>query len=231
MKANLVTKTRKINEILETVLGFPEKKAKHADPLESLILTILSQNTNDINSFRAFESLNVTYSRPDEKADWARIAADPRKNIAKAIRIGGLANQKSETIQNILNWLKQEYGDYDLGFLCDMDPWEAVPLFTQHKGIGVKTISVVLCFSCGADIFPVDTHVNRICHRLGLVDAKFNAEKTFRAMQELVPPNKSFSLHLNMIRLGREICQSRKPKCQECPLAGECEHIRTQNQS
>lgn len=203
-------------------MGMPKPKPAHSDPLKSLILTILSQNTSDTNSFRAFKSLENAYQSPDGKPDWQKIADAPVQDVADAIRTGGLANQKSQRIQNILRWIKREYGDYNIDFVCEMKPSEAIALFTRQKGIGVKTISVVLAFSCGADIFPVDTHVSRICRRLGLVNEKYTAEKIFWAMQAMVPKGKAFSFHVNLIRLGRQICSSRTPKCQECPLADVC---------
>ncbi|MDM8522024.1 hypothetical protein QUF80_01530 [Desulfococcaceae bacterium HSG8] len=218
-------KTRKINDILEDFMGIPESKPMHSNPLKSLVLTILSQNTSDVNSFNAFRSLEKAYRGTDGETDWHKLVEAPASELADVIRSGGLANQKSERIQNILQWLKREYGDYNADFICNMDQDKAIKLFTGHKGIGVKTVSVVLAFSCGTDIFPVDTHVNRICHRLGLVSRKYNAEKTFWAMQDLVPEGKSFSLHVNMIRLGRQICHSRNPKCRQCPLEDECEFL------
>jgi len=109
-----------------------------------------------------------------------------------------------------------------LDFLCDMDIEEAVDTFLQLKGIGIKTISVVLMFTCGKDIFPVDTHVHRLCGRLGLVPQKASAEKTHHLMQPLVPKGKSYSLHINLLKLGRTICKARKPDCAVCPLREFC---------
>ncbi len=221
----LATKTRDICRILEKTLGVPEKKRRHADPLESLVLTILSQNTSDINSFRAFDALKARFAGANGKPDWARVAAVPQAELAEVIRSGGLSRQKSQRIQAILNWLSQEYGEYRLDFLCRMDPRAAISLMTEHKGIGVKTVSVVLAFSCGADVFPVDTHVNRLCQRLGLVKANSPAEKTFWAMAKQVPPGKGFSFHLNLIHMGRTICRARKPDCLSCPLTKQCDYF------
>jgi endonuclease-3 len=103
-----------------------------------------------------------------------------------------------------------------------MDPQDAVDTFTQLKGVGLKTMSVVLMFTCGVDIFPVDTHVHRICRRLALVPDKANAEKTHHLMQPQVPDGKSYSLHMNFLHLGRTICKAQKPRCEECPLVDLC---------
>jgi endonuclease-3 len=146
-------------------------------------------------------------------------------DIANAIRPAGLGNQKSQRIQEILQWIKEHYGALNLDFICDMDPQEVMDTFCKLKGIGVKTMSVVLAFSCGVDIFPVDTHVHRLCRRIGLVppDTK-SPEKTFHFMQTRVPQGKAFSLHLNLIKHGRTICKARKPLCEQCSLTEMCDY-------
>ncbi len=209
-------RVRKIVIKLEKAFGVPQRK-NVTDPLSSLILTVLSQSTNDKNRDTAYRRLREKYPT------WEEVMRGDVNEIADAIRPGGLANQKSERIQAILRWIYDEYGKLDLDFLCEMEPDEIIQKFTQLKGIGVKTISVVMMFSCGIDIFPVDTHVHRICRRLGLVAEKATAEKTFWEMQPLVPKGKSYSLHMNFLKLGRTICFARKPKCNICPIQGECE--------
>ncbi|GBC59555.1 hypothetical protein DENIS_0494 [Desulfonema ishimotonii] len=220
--SDLAGKTERINDILEAFMGIPEEKCQGRDLLEQLIITILSQNTTDVNCFRAFETLAKRFRGEDGAVDWQGVADAPQADVADAIRVGGLGNQKSERIRNILQWVRREYGTYTIDPVCQMPPHDAIQRFTALKGIGVKTISIVLCFCCGTDIFPVDTHVNRICHRLGLVDEKASAEKTFWHMQDLVPPGNSFSLHLNMVRFGRRVCRARYPECGACPLTREC---------
>ena len=219
-------KTERINQRLEAHYGIPGRKAAHADPLRSLVLTILSQNTTDVNAARAFDAMEARFSGADGRVEWAKVAQAPVDELAAAIRSGGLSRQKSGRIQNILTWIRETYGGYRIDLLREMDPLSAIETFTRLKGIGVKTIAVVLAFSCEMDVFPVDTHVHRVCRRLGLVKATLSAEKTFWAMREVIPPGKSFSLHLNMIRLGREICKARKPGCGGCPLAGLCDYAR-----
>jgi endonuclease-3 len=144
------------------------------------------------------------------------------KNIARAIRVGGLANQKSQRIQAMLVWLKKEYGELTLDSIFDMDFDQALERFGHLKGVGVKTLAVVLMFACGKDVFPVDTHVHRLCGRLELVPAKATADKTFELMKGNVPKGKSYSLHMNMLSLGRTICHPGKPKCNECPVLRYC---------
>ena len=209
---------------LEAVLGKPEWQRK-GDPLGSLILTVLSQSTNDKNR-------DVAYARLRERfPDWHSVMQAPAIQIADAIRPAGLGNQKSGRIKDILKWIYDAYGTFDLGFLCDADPQEIIDTFTQLKGVGIKTISVVLMFTCGIDIFPVDTHVHRICKRLHLVPQNASAEKTHHLMQPLVPAGSSYSLHMNFLKLGRTICQARNPKCPVCPLTDICPSSTAKDQS
>ena len=208
-------RTALITARLESAFGEPLWQ-EGEDPLDALILTVLSQSTNDRNRDYAFQRLRAAFP------EWEAVSTAPSEAIAEAIRPAGLANQKSVRIRDILLWLKATYGTFDLDFLCEQDPIEISQTFMQLKGIGIKTISVVLMVACGADVFPVDTHVHRICQRLGLVPQGVSAEKTHALMQPLLPRGKSYSLHMNFLRLGRTICQARKPRCAECPVALWC---------
>jgi endonuclease-3 len=213
----LKEKVEKIVDVLEAEFGIPQRKSV-LDPMSSLILTILSQNTNDKNRDKAYQRLKKRFPT------WEQVMLANVKELEHAIRPGGLAQQKSERIQNILVWIHNEFGSLDLDFLCSMNPADSIEKFCQLKGIGIKTISVVLMFSCGVDIFPVDTHVNRICRLLGLVPEKTSAEKTFWLMQPVVPEGKSFSLHINFLKLGRTICLARRPRCEQCPINNLCNY-------
>lgn len=213
----------KINQILvllEKRFGVPERK-RNINPLDSLISTILSQNTNDKNRDQAYKRLR------DRFATWEQVMQANVKDIEAAIRPAGLGRQKSERIKDILLWIHQTFGKLNIDFLCQMNPQQAIDLFCTQKGIGIKTIAVVLLFSCGIDVFPVDTHVHRICRRLALVPWKTSAEKTYWLMQDYVPDGKSYSFHLNLLKLGRTICLTRNPHCDECPLTGYCYFYKT----
>jgi endonuclease-3 len=209
-------KIRQISTVLERRFGRPRWNGP-SDPLDSLIKTILSQNTNDLNRDRAYESLRERYPT------WENVLRARAENIAKAISVGGLANQKSARIKAILAWLKEEYGELSLDAICGMDFDQALDTFGHLKGVGVKTLAVVLMFACGKDVFPVDTHVHRICRRLGLVPMNATADKTFYVMRDRVPRGKSYSLHMNMLALGRRVCHPRNPGCDECPVLKYCE--------
>jgi len=213
---DLIEKAKHTTQALEKRFGVP-KRDNVIDPLSNLVLTVLSQSTNDRNRDTAYNQLR------DRFPNWEEVMNGNVKEIADAIRPGGLANQKSERIKNILKWIHQEYGGLNLDCLCEMEQDQTIEKFTQLKGVGVKTISVVMMFSCGIDIFPVDTHVHRICRRMGFVPDKASAEKTFWEMRPHVPKDKSFSLHMNFLQLGRTICYARKPRCETCPVNHLCD--------
>ncbi|MCK5328305.1 MAG: endonuclease III [Candidatus Latescibacteria bacterium] len=205
---------------MEERFGVP-KWAGPSDPLDALIQTILSQNTSDTNSGRAYERLKSRFPTWEEAN-----AADVRE-IADAIRSGGLANLKSERIKGVLAWLEKTRGTLDLDFIRDRKPDEAIRILGSLKGVGIKTISVVLMFACGAEIFPVDTHIHRITRRLGLAPENASAEKVHEVMQELVPQGKAYSFHMNLLKFGRTMCHARNPRCEQCPLTEECVYVRT----
>lgn len=202
---------------LEEYYGTPPQRPRR-DPLETLMRTILSQNTSDVNRNKAYQSLKERFST------WDSVRAAEPEDVAAAIRSGGLANQKTERIQRVLIWLEQHHGSLELSWICEEEADQMIDLFTRIKGVGVKTISIVLCFSCRKDIFPVDTHVNRVSRRLGLVANKTSPEKTFWLLKQVIPAGISQPLHLNMIRHGRQICKSGQPKCNECVLLEKCEY-------
>ncbi|HPG38517.1 MAG TPA: endonuclease III [bacterium] len=212
MHSNLV---QQITTQLETAFGIPRRQ-EPGKPLDSLILTILSQSTNDRNRDAAYRQL------VEQFPDWETLMNAPVEQVARAIRTAGLSNQKSARIQEALRWIYSTYHTFDLAFLCDMEPQQVIDTFMQLKGVGIKTISVVLMVTCGVDIFPVDTHVHRICKRLGLVPEKAGAEKTHHLMQPLVPKGKAYSLHMNFLKLGRTICKAQKPACRLCPISNLC---------
>lgn len=217
------SKTGKVNTIvpeLEKHYGIPTNKHK-SRPLDSFILTMLSQSTSDHNRDLAYQRLKSYFPT------WEAVCKAPVNEIAEAIRPGGLANQKSARIKAFLEWIKNTYHELNLDFVCQMSSEAVIEIFSLIKGIGIKTISVVLLFACNKDIFPVDTHVHRICKRLGLVAEKTTAEKTHWQMQPLVPPGKSLSLHLNFLKLGRSLCRPSNPRCSECPINVLCDYYKT----
>ena len=202
---------------LEMEFGEPQLTSR-PDPLSCLISTILSQNTNDRNRDKALSRLREMF------LTWEEVARASSQEIAEAIKVGGLANQKSQRIKDILQWVEQNQGRLSLDFICSMSLKEAMETLGRLKGVGLKTSSVVLLFACGKEVFPVDTHIARICRRIGLVSPGAPAEKIFHQMKGLVPPGKSLSFHLNLIKLGRAICRARIPLCPRCPINDYCDY-------
>jgi len=189
-------------------------------PLDELISTILSQNTNDTNRDRAFSSLR------DQFPAWEAVRDAPEAELIEAVRVAGLANQKGPRIQAILKEITRQRGSLELDFLKVYTPEEAMNWLLEFKGVGLKTASIVLQFSLGKPAFPVDTHIYRISGRLGLRPQKMNANKTHKHLADQLPPETYHAAHLNLIRLGREICGARKPKCEICPLQEDCGYYR-----
>jgi len=186
--------------------------------LDVLIRTILSQNTNDRNRDRAYNALRARF------ASWQSLAQAEVSQIASAIREGGLAQQKAKRIKEIIEWVRLNTSSFSLDFVCDMELEDAYKFLTSFKGVGPKTAHVVLAFACGHDVFPVDTHILRVSKRLGLLSTRTTLESAHKIWVNLVPCGQAYSLHLNMIRFGREICKAGNPRCEECFLRELCVH-------
>jgi endonuclease III len=186
------------------------------DPLDELVLTVLSQHTSDLNADRAFRSLRAAYP------SWQAVVDAPATEVADAIRSGGLANTKAPRIQGILREVAEREGSYSLDRLRGMSDADARDYLTSLPGIGPKTAAVVLSFALGRDAIPVDTHVHRVVRRLGIVPDKASAERADRILHDLVPAGLRTPLHVAFIRLGREICKAPIPRCAQCPLKDLC---------
>ncbi len=188
------------------------------DPLDELLLTILSQATSDLNCERAYASLRAAFPT------WAAVASAPRAEVEEAIRSGGLGRLKSARLQAVLRALAAREQGYDLRGLRRLTPAAAEARLRGLPGVGPKTRACVLLFACGLPAFPVDTHVHRIVRRLGLVPARAGAARAQALLEPHVPARHdvALGLHLNLIRLGRELCRPRAPRCADCPLRREC---------
>ena len=214
-QARNLRRVSRISDALEDELGRQRLPRKKSRPLNSLIATLLSQNTNDRNSYRAWLSLRRQFP------SWSRVHEAPWQAIAKAIEVGGLKNQKAQRIKLILRKILKQRGSFTLDFLKKMPDELAMEYLLAMKGVGSKTAACVLVFSLGRDVFPVDTHIHRICNRLELVKTK-SADETFGAMKPLLPPGKGYSFHVNLIHFGRQTCRSNRPLCNRCILFDEC---------
>ncbi len=210
--------TRRLRAIctrLEKRFG-PLEVPRSTDPLDELILTVLSQHTSDLNSERAFGLLRAAYPTWDDVVD-----ADSDA-VADVIRSGGLANTKARRVQAILREVHHREGAYSLDRLSAMSDAEAREWLVSFPGVGPKTAAVVLSFAFGRDTMPVDTHVHRVTRRLGTVPPKASAEQADRLLHELIPEGLRTPLHVGFIRLGREICKAPIPRCRQCPLKDLC---------
>jgi len=191
-------------------------------PVDELVSTILSQNTNDKNRDRAFEALRQRFPT------WELVRDADSRSVIEAIRPAGLANQKGPRIQQVLQEISSERGSLDLSFLKELPLEEARAWLTKFKGVGPKTAAIVLLFSLGLPAFPVDTHIYRVTGRLGLRPEKMTVEDAHQYLEGLFPPETYYAAHLNIIRLGRETCAARKPLCEGCPLREVCAFPRQQ---
>jgi endonuclease III len=205
----------KINQLLIDHFGVPKRNGTFPDPVDMLIATILSQNTNDNNSYKAYKSLKEKYP------NWEAARKASRASIEGTIRVAGLGKQKSAAIKGFLEDLYNSKGEFSLGHLKQVDNSAAINELISYKGVGVKTASCVLLFAMNRNICPVDTHVHRTVNRLGVVEAK-TPDQTFFKLNENFPPKIAHSFHTNLIRLGREICKPKNPSCGICPLFDIC---------
>lgn len=187
----------------------------HLDPVSQLVGTILSQNTNDRNRDLAFDRLR------DRLPTWAEVRDADLDLVIDAIRPAGLANQKGPNIQEALRTITRERGELSLDFLADWPVEKAKAWLASIKGVGPKTAAIVLLFSLDKPAFPVDTHVHRVAKRLGLI-GPVSRERAHIELEGLVPPERYYAFHLNLIRHGRQVCASRKPDCQACILGDVC---------
>ncbi|MFA0782402.1 endonuclease III domain-containing protein [Fervidibacter sacchari] len=216
---------REVDRLLAKVYG-DRKWRRHAEPIDELIATVLSQHTNDINRDKAFEQLKRRFP------SWEQVLRAPVRKIASAIKPAGLANQKAPRIKAILQRIAEaNEGDLSLEFLEEMPTDEALGWLKNLPGVGPKTAACVLLFSFGKPVFPVDTHIFRISKRLGWLDEKVNEAKANELLDQVVPNEIKYRLHLNMIAHGRQICRPQNPRCQECVIKHLCEYFRKRKEA
>ena len=214
---DLAAKALRVHQLLLEHFGSPRWE-NPMPPLDELVSTILSQNTNDANRDRAYQSLRWRFPT------WEQVRDAPVEQVVAAIRPAGLANQKGPRIQGVLREITAQHSSLDLGFLSELRPEEVNAWLRSFKGVGPKTAAIVLLFSLGKPAFPVDTHIYRVSGRIGLRPEKMNAEQAHAHLAKLLPPESYYAAHLNLIRLGREICQARRPNCPVCPLKDLCDY-------
>jgi endonuclease-3 len=216
------TETQTILRIHELLLGAYGDHLWHPrDPVATLVSTILSQNTNDVNRDRA-------YARMQERfPTWEAVRDAPLEDLVEAVRPAGLAPTKAPRIQETLRRITAERGEMSLDFLTEADPEEARAWLLGIPGVGPKTAAIVLLFALGQPAFPVDTHVHRVTRRLGLIPDRTSREKAHDLLEDLTPSEIYYPFHLNLIAHGRAICHARNPQCARCLLQDECDYYKT----
>ncbi|MDX2163078.1 MAG: endonuclease III [bacterium] len=209
-----------VSQALTASFGRPDWRP-FLPPLDELVDCILSQSTNDRNRDRAFAGLKTRF------ATWDDVMNAPVEDVIDAIKPAGLANQKAPRIQNVLRTIHEKHGSLSIDFLNALPLDEARTWLMALDGVGPKTAAIVLCFAFQRPAFPVDTHVHRVGGRIGFFPETLNVEKAHPLMEAIVPPDDHFAFHLNLIRLGREICTARRPYCERCPLTAHCDYFQT----
>jgi endonuclease-3 len=222
----------------------PQVWESRLDPTSELILTILTQNTADVNAEKAYEALRVAY--PSDKApeehkhgigwggeglsvapppDWTAVENAPLPQLIDVIRPGGLAPQKAPRLQATLRHIREQRGDYSLAFLADMPALEARDWLTAIDGIGKKTASIVLAFCFGMPVMAVDRHVERVSKRIGLIPEKATADQAHDLFLGILEPDDMYAAHVLLIHHGRAICHAQNPKHDLCPLRDRCRAV------
>ncbi len=211
-------KSEKLEEIAARLRAHygPIRRRPGGDLLDILIGTILSQNTSDLNRDRAYTELRRRFPI------WEDVLSAPVEKVERAIQGAGLYRQRARRIKEVLARLAEERGELSLEFLRKLPDEEAERWLLSLPGVGKKTAYIVLLFGLGRPFFPVDTHIARVTRRLGLVGEK---EEPHAALAPIVPEGMELELHLNLIRLGREVCRPRRPRCEACPLGDLCDYV------
>ena len=198
----------------------PEWAGPRLDAVSELVLTILSQNTADTNSFRAFSALRARY------ASWDDVRDAPTDELVEVIRPGGLAPTKARRIQHVLAEVRDATGGtWDLTFLGEWPLTEARAWLTALPGIGRKTAAIVLLFGFGRPVLPVDTHVHRVATRLGMLPPRAPLERAHDLLEEMLRPEEMYPFHVELIRHGRDTCRAPRPICGLCPLTDACAYF------
>lgn len=215
-------------DLLDAVLkceSLPQDAYATGEPLDGLILTLLSQNTNDRNRDKAYEALRAACPA------WSDVAGLPAGEIAALIRSAGLGDTKSARMKEILAIIRGDFGAYSLAALAGWEPGRVREYLSNLPGIGPKTVACVMVFDLHMPAFPVDTHVARISRRLGWTPEKWPPEKIQGFLEETVPAARCMGGHLNMIEHGRRVCHARKPECPICVLQGLCDYRRSASEA
>jgi endonuclease-3 len=206
---------REIHRRLARAHG-PLDPPRRLDPLEELVVTILSQNTSDTNRDRAYQAMRARYPT------WEALARARTRDLVRVIRVGGLANTKAPRILAVLREIREREGGFDLSWMESATDREVEDYLISLPGVGPKTVACVLAFSLGRSALPVDTHVHRVASRLGLLPRGASAAAAHRLLRDIVPARLRVAFHVGLIRHGRTICKAGRPRCERCPIQDIC---------
>jgi endonuclease-3 len=206
---------REVHRRLRSTYG-PLDPPRRLGPVEELVLTILSQNTSDVNRDRAWSALRRRFPT------WDQLARARPAQVVDAIRPGGLSNVKAPRILAVLREIQAREGAVDLSWMREASDREVVEYLTSLPGVGPKTAACVLAFSLDRPALPVDTHVRRVAERLGFLPDGTSGARAHQVLASLVPPRLRVAMHVGLIRHGRELCRAGRPRCEVCPLQDLC---------
>jgi len=219
MKMRKPAHAKEIFDAFEKSWGMEARPATdfcYEEPLDDLLLTILSQNTNDRNRDKAYAKLRAKYPT------WAEVAEAPIEDVIDCVRIAGLGETKAKHIQAVLEIVKEKFGEYSIKTLESWKTENIREFLTSLPGVGVKTAAIVLVFDLGREAFPVDTHISRIARRLGWVPEKMPPAKIQEYLEATLDGKRFRGGHLNFLEHGRNVCDARKPKCEACSVRKYC---------
>ena len=212
----MLSNRTKINMLAKIGHLFPVKPWKPGSAFETLIHTILSQNTNDRNSDKAMRKLRKRYKITPNSLSRANVGV-----LISCIRSAGLYTLKAPRIIEVSRIILRQYNG-SLSSILKLPYLQAKEKMMEMPGVGPKTADIVLAFNAKHPIIPVDTHIMRVTKRLGIAPTKADYEKTRLRLEELIPEHARIPLHLSIIEFGRNICKAPRPKCQICPVNNTC---------
>lgn len=201
--------------------SMPAENFRYDEPLDDLMLTVLSQNTNDRNRDKAYTALRKKYPT------WDRVARAPLESVIDCVKIAGLGEQKATHMQQILKILKEKFGEYSIKQLNEWETDDIRKFLVSLPGVGPKTAAIVLVFDLGREAFPVDTHITRISKRLGWALENWPATKIQEYLEATLDKSRFRGGHLNFLEHGRNVCDARKPKCEICGVRQYCEYYKS----
>ncbi len=222
-KLYVMNHIKELSELLDFEYGSPDHNNKK-DPLDEMIFILLSRRTRGIGYESVYDELKGKFP------DWESVAKASLGDIYRIIKRAGLGPKRVKEIRGNLRIINERFGEYSLDRLKRWYNRKAFEFLTSLEGIGPKSTYCIMMFSLKREVFPVDAHVNRICQRLGIIKGGLDHKKGQALLADVFPKSLRYSLHVNMVAHGRDICRSTNPRCGNCIIAGFCKWIRKKNE-